>query len=376
MNKALFIWPFLFFWALAPVPAYAQVNQINAISASPSPAVVGENVSFSVATVGDCSSYVYAVNYGDNNTGAGLFAVPPHTYANPGNYTVTVTPVSGVVPGEAPCTGSASVLVKVGKSAPRGLYCYFDGCNPTISAMPLSLPEPGNTVIFQGSGFGNYPGSAVMVLQVYGGPEVTIALQIDAGYWNNTVVVATIPSNIVQVVDQTATFQLFTVGGSASNGFNVPFKATRAYTQIPFNRINCSMTNHSPSDGCQGTGSYNLPMECFSSGGPAPPPGQGYFAYHASGWQISAGANDAGVDSYFLTSSLQNGWLVSDADFNVASSDSNTFAQVLNPYLGPDLYFGGPTANPQWQIGWNVDGCGILWYAGDLDIYGPTDVPY
>jgi hypothetical protein len=407
MKKALPIWPVLLFCALAPISAHAQVNQINAIYVTPTPAQPNQAVTIFVITEGTCSNLL--LNFGDGtSTQVPVPTLIPatHTYAQAGTYTLSAVstvpnlpPIFGFQP-PPNCGGIPTVTLPVLPAAEitgfrGGLYCFLYGCNPTISAMPLSLPEPGNTVIFQGSGFGVHQGTAWMYLQSYGGnwPLLRVQLQIDPGYWQPGVVVATIPavvwsqgplgisipSGLIGVADQTATFQLVTQGQSASNAFGVPFTAYRDFVDIDSSRIGCSMTKNTSSDQCQFNGSTNYPIECDDGlslpGGGSPPPG--FWGYHASGWQLTAGANDAGVDTFSLTYPLQNNWLVSSADFSDGGSDNNTFSYVLNPG-GPtqNLYFGGPTANPSWQIGWNVDACGMLGYSGDLYLYGPIGVPY
>ncbi len=392
MDKARSVWLFILFCTLAPVPAQAQINQINAISVTPSPAQPNQTVTITVWTEGGCSNI--DLNFGDGQSAQ--IIVPTlipitHQYSKAGTYTLLAfstapnPPPMPFQPYPPPaCGGIPTVTLPVLPASQftgwtGALYCVVYGCNPTISAMPLSLPEPGNTVIFQGSGFGVATGRAFMVLQSYGGnwPERRVQLQIDPGNWQLGVVVATIPAGIVGVVDQPATFQIVTAGGSASNAYGVPFAATLDYQDIDASLITCSMTKNSPSDYCQNSGGDNYPAEC-GQGAPwlwGELVTNGFGAYLASGWQLTAGANDAGVDTYSLIGPLLNGWLVSNADFGVdASTDSNSFAYILNP---PNLYFGGPTANPSpWSIGWNVSACGAVQYGGDFYVYGPTGVPY
>src|SRR4029077_6427911 len=68
-----------------PTPAF-----LSAPVASPSPAQQGQLVSFAaVANDPDNRPQTYAWNFGNGSSGTG--AAPQHTYANPGNYVVTVT---------------------------------------------------------------------------------------------------------------------------------------------------------------------------------------------------------------------------------------------------------------------------------------------
>lgn len=379
MDKARSIWLFILFCALAPVPAQALNNQINAISVTPSPAQPNQTVAITVDVVGP-EGCAFTLDFGDGQSTTSTAAKGPITHAYDQTRVLTATPAALF-----PCTGSATVTLPVLQTTGMvgAVYCAINGCNPTISAMPLSLPEPGNTVIFQGSGFGFTAGTAWMVLQSYSGSQKRVQLGIEPGYWQPGVVVATITSQIGGVVDQTATFQIVTAGGSGSNGYNVPFVAWRDYGDIDATRIGCSMTKNTGSDGCQFNGgtNFNQPFECvwgigLSLSGTADlGPATGFWGNHLSGWQLTAGANDAGVDTFFLTSPLQNGWLLDNADISsVGASDNHTFINILNP---PNLYFGGPTANPSsWQIGWNVDACGILSYTGEFNIIGPIGVPF
>lgn len=387
MTKAASIWIVFLLCLLAPAAAQAQVNQISTISVTPAPAAPGQAVTITVDIVGSCKGG-YILNFGDGSPPAvkgGVMKTSSHAYATTGTYTLKATPTVPNLPGVPPeCGGEATVSLPVLPASELSggtgaLFCFADGCNPKISTMALSILEPGGTAFIQGSGFGITPGSVWMVLQSYGNlfPPLRTQLQIFPGYWQPGLIIASIPAGISGVIEQSATFQVITGDSAASNGFNAPFVPADDYVNIDASRIGCSLSAHTASDQCQSNGSTNSPFECFQIGvsgkGPSP---TGFSAYHGSGWQLSAGANDAGNDTFYLTSPLQNGWLLSDAELYQITwtSGTNSFAYILNP---PNLYFGGPTANPSnWQIGWNVSGCSELTYDGSFNIYGPKGVPY
>ncbi len=165
MGKALPIWLFILCCAVAAVLAQAQNNQINAISVTPSPAQPNQIVAITVDVVG-AGGCAFTLDFGDGQSTTSTAAKGPTTHVYNKPRVLTATPASLF-----PCTGSATVTPPVLQTAGFTgiLYCALNGCNPAISAMPRSLPEPGNTVIFQGSGFGFTFGTAWMVLQSYGG---------------------------------------------------------------------------------------------------------------------------------------------------------------------------------------------------------------
>jgi hypothetical protein len=384
MGKAPSIWLLAVICMLAPVPALAQ-GTITAVAVTPSPAVPGQTVTISVDVVGTCNGQGLTLSYGDFGIPETFtFPLPPitHTYGEPGTYGLTANPSFPNLPNLPPvCGGGATTLLPVLPASTLtgvagGLYCAIFGCHPTITSIPLpSIIKPGGVVIFQGNDFGLETGTAWIILQSFGGnwPETRTQLQIVAGDWHPGVVIATIPT-ISGVLTQTATFQIITKGSSASNAIHSGFAATRHLLDIPASRIGCSMTTNSPSDSCQNIGGTNYPAECGLGIYGTAPPVEGFAGLHSSGWQWLPGNNDTGLDTFGLTSPLQNGWLSAGADFAYSSTDNGSGAYILSP---PGFDFGTPTANPSnWTIGWYVDACGQLGYAGDFEIVGPMGVPY
>ena len=117
-QSTLFIFPFLFFILIAsvfgaPSVSFQNTTMINAppplsasASASPNPAMVGQQVSFSCTATGGIQPYSYSWTFGDGNTGTG--ANPIHTYSTAGGMVATCTVKDQV---GTSASGSTTVIV-------------------------------------------------------------------------------------------------------------------------------------------------------------------------------------------------------------------------------------------------------------------------
>jgi hypothetical protein len=358
--------------ALAPVSAYAQVPEITFITITPSPAVPGETVSITVDVVG--GSCTFELDFGDGTSTVSDPAQGPitHVYNQTAVLRATQAPIF-------PCGGFASATLPILPASQLSgiggaLYCAIFGCHPTISQMPLNNVTPGGQVIFTGSGFGRRPGTAWIALQTFTGQNTQwFQLQIESGSWQPSLVVADIPSGLSNFMPQTASFQIVTQSQSASNATLLPFRPALDFADVDANRISCSMTANSPSDMCQSNGRSNFPVECGATlpGFGYTPPSLGFGGYHASGWQVFAGNNDTGTDTFSLFSPLVNGWTTAGYDFSAGSlSGAGTFAELLNP---PTL--ASTSDPPSWSVLWNVEACNLVEYGGDIYAQGPRGVP-
>jgi hypothetical protein len=375
MGKAL-IWLLVAGFALAPVSVNAQGGEITFITVTPSPATPGETVSIKVDVVGvGCA---FTLDFGDQNSGTfGTGQSITHVYNQ--SAVLTATPASIF-----PCTGSATATLNVLNLSPpvMQMNCVVVGCNPTISSMPFSQVRPGGLVLLVGTGFGLQSGTASIALQSSDGNEQRFPVQIPPGWWTPTWVAGYIPPSplpqqsqqiLKNFLPQTAAFQLVTYGGAGSNAFHLPFAPALDIQLIDSLWINCSMTANSPSDACQLWGNDNWPAECgvdYSPGYAAPD--VGFAAYHGSGWQLFAGNNDIGTDTFSFAGPLSNDWQTAGYSFDVLAEDSSSFAEFLN-YPTP-----GATSNPpSWSVLWNVSGCGFVIYRGEYWISGPLGTnPY
>ncbi len=128
----------------------APPNQVPvaSFSASPSPALVGQPVSFNGTGSYDPDGNVvsWSWNFGDGNSGSG--ATPTHAYAAAGTYTVTLT-----VQDNDGATGSIGHTLTIGATANQPPTASF-----TASSSPALV---GQTVTFNGTGSYDPDGSIV-----------------------------------------------------------------------------------------------------------------------------------------------------------------------------------------------------------------------
>jgi hypothetical protein len=122
---------------------------------------------------------------------------------------------------------------------------------------------------------------------------------------------------------------------------------------------------------CQASGSNNFPQECYPLGeGPGlglrPTPLAGF---HASGWGFHG---NSGVDQFWLTPSLQNGWVLDSAsvDWAVMINNGGSVKEASSFGTDPGI------SDPELGVDWSVNNCGGIGYQGHMIIVGPVGVPY
>jgi hypothetical protein len=105
-------------------PAVVEAaGTINGVSATPSPATAGHEVTISVTGSGSCQALVI---FGDNQKSLVLTQLPApsvkHVYAAPGSYVIRVISrprMGNEPPGLSPCSGFADMALTVKASATR-----------------------------------------------------------------------------------------------------------------------------------------------------------------------------------------------------------------------------------------------------------------
>ena len=307
-----------------------------------------------VTGTGRCSTFT--VQLGDSTAPVHVPGDFPilvyHAYSKQGTYTPTAQ-------GQGNCSGTASALLQV--------------VGPSINSMFHLGITPGAGVIFQGENFGNLTGFVMMHYTDYGGQAIDTPLWNIQ--WGDTFAAGTIPT-VSWAVDQPVTFTVVAQCGAVSNAWTANFTATRDFELLQFNRITCtSFPGLSASDQCQNVGGTNWPVECgFSTVGTETGP-TGFQGYHASGWGLHG---NLGNDQFYAT--LYNGWVLDSVTppdpilfgggvldwVKIGNGSRADVAQVI----------GAGTSNPQVNVEWYVDNCGLIEYFADFSITGPLGVPW
>jgi hypothetical protein len=370
--------------------AAARADQITAVQVSPASPQAASAANVTLQGTGTCNSLVF--DWGDQSAayshGSQLtlpFPLPPHTYSNAGNYTLTVTGVKG-------CIGKGlSTTITVAAKTPGvgivdlckhvdcgGLLGSKGGLNPGIKNFPLlelqpkidyfgfSNFTPGGEVTIVGSGFGNSPGA----LHIVGyGPVISFKLpdgNIPILSWKDTLIVATIPANIAGVVDQPVVFYVVTANNLKSKySLTVPFVATREVKKIPYGDPAVMVVSCGTDSNLDQCNNWSDPDD----GGPLPDLstwGGTLAGNHLNCWGCFG--DDVGADVYQV--SVANGWILDQVFFSAMPSDPGEASAVLNTSLPP-----GASA---WQpsVSWVVTSGDFIHYTMDLYTVGPKGVPY
>jgi hypothetical protein len=307
-----------------------------------------------VTGTGRCSTFTVQLD-----DGTALVHVPGdfptlvyHAYSKQGTYRPTAQ-------GQGNCSGTESAILQV--------------VGPAITSTYLSSAvRPGGGVIVQGENFGNLPGQLLIHL-TRSGQQLDFPLQ-DL-QWGDSFAAGTIPF-VVGVVDQQVTFTVVAQCGAVSNAWTANFTATRDFELLQFNRITCtSYPGLSNNDQCQNTGGVNWPAECGVSTTGLEHDPSGFQGYHASGYGIHG---NLGNDQFYAT--LANGWVLDSVTppdpilfgggvldwVKIGNGSRADVAQVI----------GAGTSNPQVNVEWYVDNCGLIEYFADFSITGPLGVPW
>jgi hypothetical protein len=270
-----------------------------------------------------------------------------HRYSKLGTYIVRAQSGGG-------CPGNVSATPQV-------------AAGPQISSIFSFEVTPGAGILLRGENFGSATGQVEMTVPHYTGAILVNYLQIID--WNDTFVTGTIPAIDGVREGQQAKFTVIAQCGTRSNPWSTAYIPTIDVADLAdhTDRLECSMSvGASVSDECLGGGGSNWPPEC---GGLAMWSVGGFEGYHASGW---GGGGRGGWDFFWVTSPLQNGWVLTSAtadwtlkvgDVSTASEDPNTTASpgAVSPFMG---------------VNWYVGNCGMVIYGGHMMITGPLGVPF
>ncbi|HEX9444010.1 MAG TPA: hypothetical protein VGA73_07810 [Candidatus Binatia bacterium] len=364
---------FVFFLTLN-VSAVAWADQITAIQVSPASPQAGSPANVTLQGTGTCSSLVF--DWGDQSQpyphGSQFtlpFPLPPHTYANAGSYTLTVTGVKG-------CVGKG--LTKNITVAPKpsgGIGGLTDLCKH-IDCGALLAPKidnflifsnftPGGAIAVLGSGFGAKPGQLHMVGTTAGSFKITdTVVPIIQGGWKNTSIGAKIP-NLTGVVEQPIKFYVVTAGNAKSNdSFTVQFRPTQEMKQLPSGDVQVSCSDEADFDACNSVVNDDGIPFCgapFVSGG-----GGSMSAFH---WTCVGSSN--GTDSY--SASLKNGWLFNDAAL-VDVTPEDLFSD--DPKFASMSGFKSDVASTNVTVNWNNADASYVLYSVNVSIVGPKGVPH
>jgi hypothetical protein len=303
---------------------------------------------------GEC---IYTVYWGDNNRVILLRPLPfphefSHAYSQQGIYMVRAEGDVNF------CPGGASATVSV--------------IGPQIASMFLfSQVTPGGTVLLTGKSFGDLPAQIWLHLTDIDDHPMDVPLDYISS--TDTSAAGKIPWSVTRVRDQRATLTVVAKCGAVSDALHVNFTAAVDVADLAdhTDRLDCSIsTGAGVSDECLHWGGSSWPAECGSwpgSGGTLMDPGLG--GYHASGWGFHG---NGGTDQFFVTTPLQNGWVLNSASANWSEKvgDVSTASEDANTTSAPG------TPSPNLGVDWYVGNCGMILYYGNMIITGPVGVPF
>jgi hypothetical protein len=376
-------------------PAAARADQITALQVSPASPQAGQSAAVTLQGNGTCNTLV--LDWGDNSppyTYVPKITLPfqlpaTHAYANAGGYTLKINSVKGcqgtgvtknitvaAKPATQPAIGGIVDLCKyVDCGGSLGSKGGFDPnlgipltISPQIDYFGYSNFTPGGEVTLVGSGFGNSPGTLVML--GYGPPSNPFKLpeQNVPGIlsWKNTLIVASLPNNITGAADQPIAFYVVTAGKLKSKlSLTVPFTATREVRKIPYGDPAVSVVScgtDSNLDQCNGW------SDTDDSG---PYPDLSYWGSTLAGNHMNCWGcigDDAGSDVYQIK--FGNGWSLDQVFFTAVPSDPGEASAELVTSL--------PPGSSAWQpsISWVVTPNDFIHYTMDVYAVGPRGVPY
>jgi hypothetical protein len=228
-------------------------------------------------------------------------------------------------------------------------------------------------MLVYGQFFGDVPGQVWIHLKDWQGHPHDYQLLDTQTHWSDTFVAGQIP-DISGVLNQQATLTVVAQCGAVSNATTVDFTPNIDVADLAdhTDRLKCSISpGASVSDQCMDWGGNHWPGECGAW------PGQGgtnwgdlgLGGYHASGVGFHG---NGGNDQFWVTTPLQNGWLLYSASATWATKvgDVSTASEDPNNTSAP----GSPS--PNLGVNWYVGNCGMVVYFGHMIITGPIGVPF
>ncbi len=370
---------------LVATPLTAEADgAITGLEVSPSgPVTPGTTVAIRIKGAAVCEEVL--LDFGDGNqqtysSASGSlgtlvqYAFPietSHLYCTPGTFHIQAKPKKG-------CVGEGSVSLTV-----QGQGCFdalFDALQKATMKAPALAPgaalafvkpsitgltdgsniTPSGSVGIKGHGFGNEQGTKQVFLgdlRKYNSPTPNQReLKVFPNGWTDTQIVATIPSNIAEVMDQTASLYIRD-GDQWSSPYPVKFKATKDMRLLPASDVQvlrCS--DYGDDSWCNGV-QFVKPLGLCSFG----PVVLGGCGGTMSGYHWTCVGSSFGTDSF--VASLKNGWSIDHTDVTRAAG-----ATVSATPIGP----GGLDVKVQW----NNQGLSASDYCVSVSIVGPKGVPH
>lgn len=355
-----------------------SINQLDAI---PSPACVGEAMTYVVDGTGSCTNTVVS-------PGSGLPDLPaqsgtlPLQFLLPGGYTSAGTAQVSVksddcavsLPGNAitlqvescrPQAGHApDGTIKPRTEMTAAVVDIADGLtrlNPVITQGPIGGPvQPGNDNAFIILGY--YfprPGENGRVILV--GPWGIEPLEVQAWNGDGSGVSVKVPDTISGHVDQPALIVVQTASGISSNWLEVDFVAareTRTLVRSEVELLSCSTS--SDVDCCNDFYDADV-IQWFCLGDS----NASFSGFHMTQWGMPR--DDLGIDSYKVV--LKNDWVINTILMDVQQEEGESSARSITP---------GAQGNSTWteEIAWVTSPNDEVFYRGIISIIGPRGVPH
>jgi hypothetical protein len=216
---------------------------------------------------------------------------------------------------------------------------------PTITGLELQpVVSPGGEIKIDGLNFGTERGtvclrwSSVLVQNDFTAGDQFCLTVVD---WQDTRIIALVPSDVEGVADQTAQLSVYPASGGGSNSVDMQFVATRAVTEVygPNIKATIDCSNNTQRDECD-----------FG------------FAKHEDG-SLFISFGNSGTDHYHVQ--LANGWVFNAYRFNRIVGDAAFQGE-------PQIVDGTADIAVHWSVsGFDTDAR----YSFTLYAYGPKGVP-
>jgi len=213
---------------------------------------------------------------------------------------------------------------------------------PDIKSVPYQPLKPEGEYVIGGSSFGSNLGQVKMTL-----PSGKTINLVPIKWWNDIIHVKV--STVIGEMDGTASIQVETARGIASNKFSVKFEATRDIAILPDSllQVDCADPGGSYDNCTAAPARFGVTIN----------------AWHGS-WCCIHGDHE--TDKFWTKAPLKNGWIVSDYEFD-HGGDGNIIQEN---------FIGMGTTSMFASIEWSDDYLGFVDYWYTVRIAGPKGVPY
>ena len=232
-------------------------------------------------------------------------------------------------------TSNVEALIKVVKAFPPPNIPNIKSVFPATA--PLITPEGG--YIISGSGFGPNPGAVKITLP--SGKTTNLV----RGAWRDDIIGVKVPP-ITGEMDGPASIWVETADGITSNKVSLNFIATRDFVDLPAEFVKADCENRVACfNDCMFCNTFSSSHTCWLRG-------------------------DNGIDKFWATTPLKNGWLFYDYRYIVySSSDPGTKATVTS-------FEGSSSTTMKITVNWSAPLQTKVIYSGIVFITGPKGVPY